>query len=55
MTHCVGLTPCGMCKAVAAPSRDLNETNAAGTSCSIQNIHVLSSCKNLLLVVEVII
>lgn len=27
--HSVGLTPCWMCKAVAAPYRDLKQTNAA--------------------------
>lgn len=30
--HSVGFIPCLMCKAIAAPNRDLKETNAAGTS-----------------------
>lgn len=30
--HSVGFVPCWMCKAIAALSRDLNDTKAAGTS-----------------------
>lgn len=30
--HSVGFAPCLMCKAIAAPNRDLKETNAAGIS-----------------------
>lgn len=37
VTHSVGFTPCWICNAIAAPSRVLNETNAAGTSCWILN------------------
>ena len=30
--HSVGFIPCLTCKTIAAPNRDLKETNAAGTS-----------------------
>lgn len=39
VTHSVGLTPCWMCKATAAPNRDLNETKAAGTSWKFTSVY----------------
>lgn len=32
VTHSVGLTPCWMCRAIAAPYRELKDTKAAATS-----------------------
>lgn len=42
--HSVGLTPSWMCKAIAAPNLDLNETKAAGTSFEDESVDRTGGC-----------